>query len=217
MQYTFNNSVRKYANCLLSCSTKCIINQPTRITAHAETLLDHIYVNSEQINVNGGIVGLELADHLPTFVLIPKTKDKTPKTSPNFFKRDMKCFQLDLFLDDLNLKLNKTSFENFSVDESFENFLNIFADIVNTHAPLRKCTRKEKKLKVKPWLNKTLLKSIKKKNNMFKDLRKNFSQQSFHKYKAYCNALNRTIQGAKQMYYNKYFTSNKNNPAKIWE
>ena len=129
----------------------------------------------------------------------------------------MKCFQLDLFLDDLNLKLNKTSFEDFSVDESFENFLNIFADIVNTHAPLRKCTRKEKKLKVKPWLNKTLLKSIKKKNNMFKDLHKNFNQQSFHKYKAYRNALNRTIQGAKQMYYNKYFSSNKNNPAKIWD
>ena len=62
----------------------------------------------------------------------------------------MKCFQLDLFLDDLNLKLNKISFEDFSVDESFENFLNIFADIVNTHAPLKKCTRKEKKLKVKP-------------------------------------------------------------------
>ena len=217
MQYTFNNSVRKYANCLLSCSTKCIINQPTRITAHAKTLLDHIYVNSEQINVNGGIARLELADHLPTFALIPKTKDKIPKTSPNFFKRDMKCFQLDLFLDDLNLKLNKTSFEDFSVDESFENFLNIFADIVNTHAPLRKCTRKEKKLKVKPWLNKTLLKSIKKKNNMFKDLHKNFNQQSFHKYKAYRNALNRTIQGAKQMYYNKYFSSNKNNPAKIWD
>ena len=129
----------------------------------------------------------------------------------------MKCFQLDLFLDDLNLKLNKTSFEDFGVDESFENFLNIFADIVNTHAPLRKCTRKEKKLKVKPWLNKTLLKSIKKKNNMFKDLHKIFNQQSFHKYKAYRNALNRTIQGAKQMYYNKYFSSNKNNPAKIWD
>ena len=119
-----------------------LLNYP--ITAHAETLLDHIYVNSEQINVNGGIARLELADHSPTFALIPKTKDKTPKTSPNFFKRDMKCFLLDLFLDDLNLKLNKTSFEDFSVDESFENFLNIFADIVNIHAPLRKCTRKKK-------------------------------------------------------------------------
>ena len=30
-----------------------------------------------------------------------------PKIFPNFFKQDMKCFQLDLFFDDLNLKLNK--------------------------------------------------------------------------------------------------------------
>ena len=87
----------------------------------------------------------------------------------------MKCFQLDMFLDDLNLKLNKTSFGDFSTDESFQNFLNMFADILNTHATLRKYTRKEKKLNVKPWLNKTLLKSIKKKKHMFKDLHKNFN------------------------------------------
>ena len=56
----------------------------------------------------------------------------------------MKCFQLDLFLNDLNLKLNKTSFEDFSVDNSFENFLNIFADIVNTHAPLKNVLEKKR-------------------------------------------------------------------------
>ena len=56
----------------------------------------------------------------------------------------MKCFQLDLFLNDLNLKLNKTSFEDFSVDKSFENFLNIFADIVNTHAPLKNVLEKKR-------------------------------------------------------------------------
>ena len=61
-----------------------------------------------------------------------------------------------MFFDDLNFKLNKISFKNFSEEESFKNFLNIFVDIVNTYAPLRKCTRK-KKLKVRPWLNKTLL------------------------------------------------------------
>ena len=91
----------------------------------------------------------------------------------------MKCFQLDMFLDDLNLKLSKTSFEDFSVDESFKKFLHIFADIVNIHAPPRKCKRKEKKLKVKPWPKKSLLKSINKKDRMFKDLHKNFSQQFF--------------------------------------
>ena len=61
MQYTLNNSVRKYADYLLSCSTKCIINRPTRITGHAETLLDHIYVNREQITVIGGIARMKLA------------------------------------------------------------------------------------------------------------------------------------------------------------
>ena len=55
------------------------------------------------------------------------------------------------------------SFKVFSVDESFKNFLYIFSENVNTHVSLRKCTRKEKKLKVKLCLNKTLLKSIKKK------------------------------------------------------
>ena len=36
---------------------------------------------------------------------------------------------------------------------------------------------------------------------MFKDLHKNFNQQFFDKCKAYRKALNRTIQGAKQMYH----------------
>ena len=93
----------------------------------------------------------------------------------------MKCFQLNMVLDDVNLKLNKINFEDFSVDESLENFLNIFADIVNIHPILRKCTRKEKKLKVKSWLNKTLLKSIKK-SRMLKDVQKNFNQEFFDKY-----------------------------------
>ena len=52
---------------------------------------------------------------------------------------------------------------------------------------------------------------------MSKDLHKNFNQQLLDKYKANSNALNRTIQDAKQTYHNKYFLSNKNNPAKIWD
>ena len=61
MQYTLNNSVRKYANCFIIYSTKCIINQPTRKIAQTKTFLNPIYVNSEQINLGGGIAGLKLA------------------------------------------------------------------------------------------------------------------------------------------------------------
>ena len=70
--------------CLVVLLNELIINQPTRITAYTKTLLDHIYVNSEQINVNRGIARLEITDHLPTFALIPKIKDKIPKIPPNF-------------------------------------------------------------------------------------------------------------------------------------
>ena len=31
------NNTRKYANNLLSCSVKCVIDQPTRVTAHSKT------------------------------------------------------------------------------------------------------------------------------------------------------------------------------------
>ena len=82
MQYSLNNSVRKYANSLLSFFTKCIIN---RIASQTKTLLNHTYINSKQINISGGISRQELADHLLTFALIQKIKDKTPERAPNFF------------------------------------------------------------------------------------------------------------------------------------
>ena len=40
----------------------------------------------------------------------------------------MKWFQLNL--DDLNLKLNETNFDDFNEDKSFERFYNIFTSIV---------------------------------------------------------------------------------------
>ena len=61
---------RKYADNLLSCSVKCVIDQPTRVTAHSKTLLDHIYVNSRQQNVSGGIAVSDISDHFPTFAVI---------------------------------------------------------------------------------------------------------------------------------------------------
>ena len=64
------NNTRNYADNLLSCSVKCVIDQPTRVTAYSKTLLDHIYVNSRQQNVSGGIAVSDISDHFPTFAVI---------------------------------------------------------------------------------------------------------------------------------------------------
>ena len=67
-----NNNIRKYANILLSCSVKGVVDEATRVTAPSKTLLAHICTCLEQ-NVKGGVVS-DISDHFSTFVTMP---DKT--------------------------------------------------------------------------------------------------------------------------------------------
>ena len=56
-------------------------------------------------------------------------------------------------------------------DNNLENictsFFNGFADIVNVHAPLKIRSRRQQKQKLKPWLTKGILKSIKTKHKLY--------------------------------------------------
>ena len=104
-----------------------------------------------------------------------------------------------------------------SPHNQFEEFVKLFTDIVNFHAPRRRATRKEKKLKSKPWLTQGLLKSIKLKNKMYKQFLMHPNNYQFDKYKKYRNVLNRAIEGAKRNYYNKIVTEEKHNSEKLYQ
>ena len=61
--------------------------------------------------------------------------------------RDLKKFNRDNFLDDINKLAPKTDSliscdKDYCVDETMNQFLNGFSDIVNQHAPLRSQTKK---------------------------------------------------------------------------
>ena len=53
------------------------------------------------------------------------------------------------------------TYEN--INSSFNNFIAKFKHVIDKHAPLRKLSRRKKKLAAKPWLTKSVLVSIKKK------------------------------------------------------
>ena len=130
----------------------------------------------------------------------------------------MSNFDSEAFLDELSSKLNEVSLLNHtSVDDHFENFYDSFKSVVDAFAPLRKATRKEKQIHVKPWLTKGLLKSIKNKNNLFSKLHKKFSENALKVYKEYRNNLNRTIKLAKEKYYRENISVNKNNQGNLWK
>ena len=81
---------------------------------------------------------------------------------------------------------------------------------------MRKASRKENKLRCRPWLTRGLLKSIRIKNKMYSNLREKPDTSQSHKYKIYRNVLNRLIKQAKVDYYHNVLKDNKNNSKKVW-
>ena len=86
----------------------------------------------------------------------------------------MTNFVLDNFLDELDTKLTGlfAACKN-SVNKLYNRFVTIFSEVAYKFAPIRKASRKEKKLKLRPRITSGLLKSIKTKNKMLKILDKN--------------------------------------------
>ena len=90
---------------------------------------------------------------------------------------------------------------------------------LDRHAPIKKSTRKEEKIKSKPWITKGIKKSISIRDKLYKEmikekhvLTKVLKQESFKKYRNQINLL----RVSKQTHYNKYFEENKNNCRAIW-
>ena len=66
----------------------------------------------------------------------------------------------------------------------------------------------------KPWITTNVIKSIKTKNNLYKDYKVGAITESH--YKTYRNTLNRIVSNAKNSYYMNMFTNFRNDTKKIW-
>ena len=73
----------------------------------------------------------------------------------------MKNFDQTKFLTDLKElnKLNHLNLEN--VNGMFNAFQNKFTEIIDRNAPYKTLSKKESKLRTKPWITKCILQSIK--------------------------------------------------------
>ena len=77
-------------------------------------------------------------------------------------KFDSDAFNYDLFnaLNSYFMNLPNTTNNNFDV--IFNEFTRIVLQIIDRHAPIKKFSRRQKKLLKKPWIIKAILVSIKK-------------------------------------------------------
>ena len=118
--------------------------------------------------------------------------------------------------ENVNMFITKSILKGISSPhELYYKFVTKFENVVDEFTPMRKASRKENKLRRRPWLTRGLLKSIRIKNKMYNSLREKPDTSQSHKYKIYRNLLNRLIEQAVDYYHN-VLKDNKNNFKKVW-
>lgn len=99
--------------------------------------------------------------------------------------------------------------------KAYESFLNKYREIYNNCFPLKR--KKNKKCTLtKPWLSKGLLKSIRRKDKLYKRYLNTPDYVNEASYKNYKNKLNHSLRIAKRLYYDKQLDNFKTNTKNTW-
>ena len=161
-------NIKDFMNLTYSLGCIPLITHPTRITTTSSTLLDHVYTNNVVGEHKSFILVEDVSDHLPVMVYSNLSLPKSEKSTVTLI-RDAKNFEVEKFLDKLTEGMELLGdIKEECIDNYTEKFIDIFHKTLNLHAPLRKQSRKETKLKNKPWLSKGILISIQQKNLLYK-------------------------------------------------
>ena len=105
-----------------------------------------------------------------------------------------------------------------NVNDSFKDFYTKLEASVDRHAPLKKLTPREIKIRSKPWLSTEILKMIKIRNKIFaRKKRQPKNVNCKHLYNLFRNRVNKDIKKSKKKYYADYFNEHVNNITKTWE
>ena len=215
LRYHSNNSVKTYLDLLNCYNCHCLIDKPTRIDGSKISIIDHIYTNDLSHQIVPGIITTDTSDHFPTFAKI--TLPKVERLEEQIKVRDMKNFNEELFLVDLNAFIHSFNFETCTVDNAFRELQNTLTKLVNKHAPFRYLTAKEKRRYRQPWVTKGIIKSIRKKNKLYRKTKGNNNIEILEKYKKYRNSLNRTITAAKRKHNKERILVASNKSKAMWQ
>ena len=218
-----NRETTEFFNSMTANFLLPLITLPTKINTLNDTLIDNIFTNQFNPDFKTGNLTIGISDHLPSFIIVPKTNQNHLPKKHNIYRRDTKHFNKENFLYDfLYVNWEKTiQINKKDVNRSFNNFMDKINTILDKHLPYKKVSNKDLKNKYKPWINNEIIDSINKKNKLFnkyvncKDaVRRN---ALFTDYKLHKNKLLQDTRNSKKAFFQNYFTKNGKNVKKIWD
>lgn len=197
------------------------ILHPTRITSSTATLIDNIFYNSEEYITVSANINASLSDHLPQFLFL-KDFFSEAQRKQDIYKRDFSKFDNEHFASKIETmtwaKIYEVGAE--TLNEGVGIMLKEVTDVSDQMAPIKKI--KHKKLNAqKPWVSKSILKDMKKRDKIFikyvKEKHKLKKDLLWEEYKVKRNLLNEPLRKSKNRFYLNFFETNKQNCKKTWE
>ena len=102
------------------------------------------------------------------------------------------------------------------VNKKFDRFLKDLSTLTNKHAPIIKRSRKEMKLKDKPWINNKIQKMMRIRDRILLKLKKKSTNDNLTLYKKFRNRVSNEIKKSKENCFHNFFSTNTQNMKKLW-
>ena len=146
-KYSTNSISKQYFNQIYSCGCTQLINIPTRVSESSNTIIDHIYANSLDVNrMVPCVLMYDITDHLPISVQIKLTFLKSNKCNrPKI--RNITPKLIERFVHELEEILVSPEMRNST---EIEKLINLMSRLTNQYFPKANQSRKQYKNAQKP-------------------------------------------------------------------
>ena len=161
---------------------------------------------------SNGIIFSDISDHLPiVHVCNYKSQKETIQKNEFVYKRNFNESNTRSFTNEIkSLSWEKVTSHN-NAQESYNEFFNIFSTTYEKHFRLNKKKSQTRIDKNKsPWMTNSIIKSIRRKNKLYKKFLCHPTSNNKHKYKVYKNKLNHIIKITKKRHYKEKLVEYKN-------
>ena len=207
------NSYLEFYNLLNSYGLLPLIIHPTRVVDGQEpSLIDNIFSSNLSDEIISGNIYLTLSEHFTQFASVKR--EKIDKVKFDVYSRDFSNFSPNSFYDDVSIQA-----WNYNLDDStklMKDFVWRLDGCANRHAPLKKLSAKEVKLKAKPWITPEISKMIKIRDKLFTRKKRQPNNEVVKQhYNIFRNRVNRELKRSKKSNYTSYFEDHKNNIKKL--
>ena len=212
-----------FFDAMMSCYLLPTITLPTKINSKNNTVIDNIFTSHFHPDLKSGNLLIGISDHLPSFVIVPKSNQNHLPKKQNIFKRDTKNFdRANLILDFLEIDWTECmDIEKEDVNHSTSQFILKMNELLDKYVPLKKLSQRQFKQRFKPWISDKILDKIALKNKFLQRSTKCKNSVDkinlYNRFKDLKNEITDLTRKGKKEFYEKYFAENKNNLKKIWQ